>query len=268
MLAHRPKIGLWTVSAICLAFVLVAALQACDSAPKADPVLEAARHAYLNGYYMEAEMRYEEYLQSSPQGADRLEAWTRLLDLAVNVRSDLKKGVDLLEATLLEYGDDPDKALPLMTKLGDLYERTGNRDKAVELWQSSLGTGNLPPDVVVSIMLKMAKSYREQGYFDLAMDVYQDCARAAPDPGSKAQCLYELAQTYSFVQNFAQARATCEEVRRINGAPAEIQALATFLLAEISEYERKPSEARKLLESIQETYPNPKAVEIRLKNLD
>lgn len=231
-------------------------------------ILEEARAAYVGGYYMEAEAAYERYLKLRPQGEHRYEAWTRLFELAVNVRDNQKRGVEVLEAALLEFGDDPEQAIPLLTTLADLYERQGKREQAVEIWQKSLEKNHLPPEKVSEIMRRMAKAYRVQGYFDLAQDVYIDCAHAAQDPASKAMCLYELGLTYSLVDNFAKAREVLEEVRRMVGAPMETHALATFLLAEIAETERKTDEARKLLESIRDSYPNPKAVETRLRKLD
>jgi len=101
----------------------------------------------------------------------------------------------------------------------------------------------------------------------MAQEAMSGCMERALDPGLRAKCMYELAQTFSLLKNQVQARVWLEKIRELEDADPELRAQATFLLAEILEAEENIEEARELLKSILDTYPNPKAVEARIKYL-
>ena len=263
--AVRKKMRL--LLSVCL---LVAAifLVGCnhDRSPGAEDI-KHAREAYSKGLYLEAEKNYERYLQVEPQGKNLREAWERLSEIAIEIKGDLDRAVVLLEAMYLELGSDPHNAWRIMHQLGDVYAQLGNRPKAIESLERSLLYAEGTPERVFASQLRMAKLYRAMGSYDLVAVTLEDCADNAVDGQSKAICLYELAQSYSLISNWSQAKRALENLLDTPDVPNETRVLAIFLLADIYENERDYAKTHALLISIKDDYPNPKVIESRLASL-
>jgi tetratricopeptide (TPR) repeat protein len=246
--------------------MLVAVACTRDSSPGSEDI-QRARESYSKGFFLEAEKDYERYLQVEPQGEFRKEAWDRLSEIAVTIKGDLDRAVVLLEAMYLELGNDHQEAWKIMFQLGDVYAQLGNQLKAIEAFEKCLSHAEGSPERIHATQLRMAKLYRSMGNYDLVAATLENCADSAKDGNDKGMCLYELAQSYSFISNWNQAKRALETLLAIPDVGEETRVLATFLLADICENERDYSRARLLLESIKTTYPNPKVVEARLLNL-
>jgi len=123
------------------------------------------------------------------------------------------------------------------------------------------------PKNTYATQLRMAKLYRSMGNYELVADTLENCADSADNDESKARCLYELAQSYSFISNLNQSKRALESLLELKELSEETHALAVFLLADIYENERDYPKTKELLESIASTYPNPKVIESRLANL-
>lgn len=239
---------------------------ACGGQP-VDADLKAAREQYSQGYYLQSETGYERYLQRNPQGEFRKEAWNRLLNIALNIKGDLERSVSLLEAMSLEESHDKLERWKIMYQLGDIYMQLGKRSKAVETLEKSLMLAEDMPEQTVKTQLRLARIYRLQGNYDLVMEALNNCAESAATNEDKATCLYELAQSYSLINNWGLVRKALEQLLALDNVDEERRAMATFLLAEAFEYAHDYDKVRSLLESIRETYPNPKVVEARLRAL-
>ncbi|MBG0790609.1 MAG: tetratricopeptide repeat protein [Desulfovibrionaceae bacterium] len=248
------------------AAMTVVAACSSDSSPGREDI-ERARSSYSKGFYLEAEKDYERYLQIEPQGEHRKEAWDRLSEIAVSIKGDYDRAVVLLEAMYLELGEDPDEAWKIMFQLGDVYAELGNRAKAIESFEKCLVHAEDNPEHAYRTQLRMARLYRDMGSYDLVASTLENCADSATEPEVKARCLYELAQSYSIISGWNQAKKALEELLAIQGLSEETHALAVFLLADIYEHERDYRKTRELLGSILSTYPNPKVVESRLGSL-
>lgn len=242
-------------------------LYSCESEPEESSLVVQARQAYAAGHFSDAEALYEEYLQTVPEGEDRWEAWNRLLDLALNVRGDYETADALLEAMYLEFGEDPDMAWDLMSRLATIYESLGDTAKAVETWQKALRIEDLDASHLGDVFLHLAKLFQEQRDYDLALEALEACGESAEDDGIRFQCRYETAQTLGYMQNWHRAKQELDELLETEGLTDDIRALAVFMLADIFEHEGDYSEAQALLESIRETYPNPRVVETRIEHL-
>jgi len=229
--------------------------------------IEMARESYSKGLYLEAEKSYERYLQVEPQGQFRNEAWDRLSTIAVTIKGDYDRAVVLLEAMHLELGTDPEKAWEIMYQLGDVYDKLGNRPKAMESFEKCLVYAIESSEHIYTTQLRMAKLYRAMGNYEMVAITLENCADSAADNEARARCLYELAQSYSFISNWTHSRRALEALLELDDISAERHALAIFLLADIYENERNYAKTKELLESILDTYPNPKVVESRLANL-
>lgn len=238
-----------------------------DRAPKTDRDLAVAREAYTKGYYLEAESAYERYLQSRQDGAYRTEAWDRLLNIALNIKNDLDRSASLLEAMYLESGADPKRGAVLLHKMGDIYERKGERDRALANYEKALSAVEPTSDEASRIRLDIVRLYRKQGNYDLAIETLKNCVRDSSDDAFREQCRYELAQTYGFIKSWDMTRETLETLLHSDGATEETTIMATLLLADVYEQERQPQKARELLESIRTIHPNPMVIDARIKNL-
>lgn len=275
--------------AILLAVFLLCLLCGCVAEKKGTQDIDAARTAYANGNFMEAERLYESYLQCNAQGQDRWEAWNRLLDIALNVLGNYEKSTSLLESMSLEFAENPEQAWRLTSKLAQLQEDAKHWNEAVVTWQSALEINGLQDTRYPEIYLHLARIYRQRQAVDLAEEALEACESEARLPETKALCLYELAQTLENTQRRIEVQSialTPEQVRafdpkknqrrikelllrirNLDGVGSERKALAGFMLAGVYENTGNIPQAITLLESIHDSYPNPKVVEVRLAYL-
>lgn len=255
----------------CAALLLAAALAlaGCGQGGPVGPALDLsiARDAYAGGYFLEAETAYERYLQADPQGKHRLEAWTRLVEIASGVKGDLGKAVTLLETATLEYGGRPEANWPLLFRLGELYELQGQRRKAVETWGRCQDTSGGDVAKAVQAQMRMAVANRAMGKHDLAVDLLTQCVDQAKDVESKSRAMYELAQTYGLSWQWARARGILEGILALDKAPQEVKVMSAFLLADAYEAEHNIPKAREILTGLKDTYPNPEVIMARLATL-
>lgn len=229
--------------------------------------IENARSAYSKGFYLEAEKGYERYLQLEPQGEFRKEAWDRLSEISVAIKGDLDRTVVLLEAMYLELGTDPHEAWRIMFQLGDVYAQLGNQAKGIESYEKCLIHAEGNPEQTFKTHIRLAELYRALGNYDLVSVTLENCANSAGTEENKALCLYELAQSYTLIKNWKHSKRALERLLELNEVTEETRVLAVFLLADIYENERDYRKTKELLESIAQTYPNPKVIESRLANL-
>ncbi len=263
---RRAAYGCAQVLVITLALAFAAA---CDRGAPVGPALDLAiaRDAYAGGYFLEAETAYERYLQADPQGKHRLEAWTRLVEIASGVKGDLGKAVTLLETATLEYNSRPEANWSLLFRLGELYEQQGQRKKAVDAWGRCQDTSGGDAAKAVQAQMRMAVANRAQGKHDLAVDLLTQCLGQAKDVETKSRAMYELAQTYGLSWQWAKARGILENILALDKAPQEVKVMSAFLLADAYEAERNIPKAREILLSLKDTYPNPEVIVTRLATL-
>ncbi|MDK2955635.1 MAG: hypothetical protein PWQ57_1131 [Desulfovibrionales bacterium] len=255
------RLGLFLALCLCLGSV-----QACNSQDKPVSSLQEARSAFAEGYFLAAEKAFETYLKDNPTGKDRLEAWNRLVEIAVNVKGDSPAGVALLEAMLLEYGGQPDKAWSIMTQLGELLLHSRNLDKAVDVWRRRLEISGLTPHQKSLARLDLAVLLQRKGDYNSAQEILRECIQNAAMNQDKAGCLFELAQVRSFQKENDQARSALEELLALpqDSISKESRAHAAFALADLYESAHEFEKSKQLLQSILEDHPNPRAVRARL----
>lgn len=254
----------------CAALLLgLMGLTACDRGAPTGPALDLAiaRDAYAGGYFLEAEQAYERYLQSDPQGKHRLEAWTRLVEIASGVKGDLGKAVTLLETATLEYNGRPEVNWPLLFRLGELYELQGQRRKALDAWGRCQDTSGGDVAKSVQAQMRMAVANRALGKHDLAVELLTQCVAQAKDVETKSRAMYELAQTHALSAQWAKSMAILDEIMALDKAPQDVKVMSAYLLADGYEAQRNIPKAREILLSLKDTYPNPEVIVARLATL-
>ena len=260
--------GIRHCGSLLVAVLVLGMFMSCAEERELPSQVAEARESYAAGHFSDAEALYEEYLQTYPEGPQRWEAWNRLLDVALNVRGDYESGEALLEAMYLEFGMDPEIAFDLLSRLAGVYESMGDMDRAVQTWQECLKIEGLDIAHHPDVFMQLAKIFQLMRDYDLAVEALQACSDVTGDLAVKANCEYEMAQTLGYMQNWHRAKGVLDTVLEYEELDPELLALATFMLADIHEHEGDYSTARELLESIRDTYPNPRVVETRLEHLD
>jgi len=248
--------------------VLLLAATACHGSSEEKQILAQARQAFSDGQYFQAEESYEVYLSNWPQAKERWEAWQRLLHISLHVRGDNVTAAELLEAMLLEFGADPDKAADVMIQLGEVYG-WGLRqwDKAVQAWERCLDVRDLEPQTRYTVYHLLAQAYQEQGLYDQARDVLEQAVDVALTDQDKARSMYKLGLVHALQGDTKNAKYWLEQTLTIASLDKETRAVAAFSLADIYMQEEQLEKARDLLASILDTHPNPRAVEIKLEFL-
>ena len=243
-------------------------LGGCEDAPPepADGLLEA-RQAFARKEFLDAERQYELYLQQNPEGTQRWEAWERLVDIALSIRQDERLATDILEAMALEYNEDPKRGRASLERLGQVYESGHRWDQALGVWKRLLAFPGASRAEQGHAHLKSAKIYQLRGQNDLAVASLRSCLDMRTTPEVNAACLYELAQVFMMNEQGQQAKIYLTELGKMPDAPLEIKVLGAFALGDFEEEQGNFQKALDIFQSIKTIYPNPDAVEERIKGL-
>ena len=254
---------------LCLILALCAGLlTACEGEPQkpADELYEA-RQSFSRKEFLDAERQYERYLQQNPEGPQRWEAWERLVDIALSIREDQRLATDILEAMALEYSEDQERGKESLERLGQVYESGHRWDQALSAWRRLLVFPGVSQAEQGGLHLKLAKIYQLRGQNDLAAASLRSCLDMKTGPEVNASCLYELAQVFMMNEQGEQAKIYLTELGKMPEAPLEIKVLGAFALADFEEEQGNFQKSLDIFESIKDIYPNPDAVEARIKGL-
>jgi tetratricopeptide (TPR) repeat protein len=246
-------------------------LASCTSPDPGNELFSRAETSFSSGLYLQAEKLYEEYLQNFPQGKHRWQAWNTLYGIADMVKSDHEKALVLLEAMRLEYGNDPARFREVTERLADLHAQRGHWDKAADAWRQSLRQEPVDETTRCATILKLARAYKMLGQYEAVLSLLRETIDNSHSKGRiacEALLKYELAQTFTLVENWESARTILEDVIASGDLPAEDKGLATFLLAEVCVNQDQPDKALELLRSIRDSHPNPIAVEAMIRRLE
>ena len=238
-----------------------------DQAPPPADELYEARQAFSRKEFLDAESQYERYLQQHPEGAQRWEAWERLVDIALSIRGDQRLATEILEAMALEYNENPKLGREALENLGQVYESGHRWDQALVVWKRLLAFPGISKDEQGRLQLKLAKIYQLRGQNDLAVASLRSCLDMRTAPAVNAACLYELAQVFMMNEQGEQAKIYLMELGKQAQAPLEIKVLGAFALADFEEEQGNFQKSLDIFESIKSIYPNPEAVEARIKGL-
>ena len=255
--------------AVCLALFFCAGLfSGCTDEP-ARPAdgLHEARQAFARKEFLDAERQYELYLQQHPEGTQRWEAWERLVDIALSIRQDQRLATDILEAMALEYNEDPKLGKASLERLGQVYESGHRWDQALSAWRRLLVFPGVSKTEQAGLHLKLGKIYQLRGQNDLAASSLRACLDMRAAPEVNASCLYELAQVFMMNDQGQQAKIYLTELGKMPDAPLEVKVLGAFALADFEEEQGNFQKSLDIFKSIKAIYPNPDAVEERIKGL-
>ena len=240
----------------------------CAEEKAEDSYIDEARAAFGDKEYLEAEKLYERYLRQVPEGTDRWEAWDRVAYIAQNIRRNDGLTADILEAMALEYADRPELYQDVLLKLADIYEENFRWQRALSAWQRLLSTPGLNMDSEAKAHLHLAQIYQRRLEYQNATRHLEACLAMDLPSEFRAEALYNLSMVYSDQGEGKLAEEKLLELTTMKEAPNSIQVQGLFMLADLMEEQGKYKEALELFRSIEQTYPNQQAVEVRIKGLE
>ena len=248
---------------VCISF-----LNACTGEEDSNNSLQEARESFARKEYLDAEKLYERYLRYVPESTDRWEAWDRVAYIAMNIRRDERLTADVLEAMALEYGAEPERYQDVLKRLADIYESNHRWSRAKSAWERLLLTPGLPAAMRGEAHLHLAQIYQLRLDYPNAMKHLETCLQSELSPEIEARALYSLSTVYADQGESKQAEEKLFQLTTMQTAPEQIKVEGLFMLADLMEEQGKYKEALELFSSIEKTYPNPQAVEIRIKGLE
>ncbi len=245
--------------------LLAAVLWSCQE-PEKDTSgdLVEARTAMMKRDYLEAEKNFERYLIRNPDGADRWEVWNSLTDLALSVRNDRKAALELMEAMLIEYADDPARKRIISGRLAEQYRMARKYERAITLWSSVMDDADADPVERARACRNLATVYLRRLEFELAKESLGYCLELEIPDTVRAECLYDLAQTHMGMGDMDQAITYFRSVLGHTNITESQRTLTVFMLADALDQKGEETEALRLFTGISETYPNPRVVEQRI----
>jgi tetratricopeptide (TPR) repeat protein len=248
-------------------FLVVLPLVGCFDDDKQSDDLSDAREYMRHRDFMEAEKSFERYLRRNPDGADRLEVWNNLVDLAINVRHDRNAAIELLEAMTIEYEANSPERRMVQERLAEEYEQNRNYERAMWLWTALEKDPGTPELTRAAIYRKMSREYLRRLEFELAKESLAMCLNLNISQSAKSDCQYDLADAYMVMENVDEGIKELKNLLEQNGVDDELRVLSIFMLADALEQQEKKQEALNLFESIRFSYPNTSVIEARIEYL-
>ncbi|BAH73496.1 tetratricopeptide repeat protein [Solidesulfovibrio magneticus] len=256
--------------AICCLGLLLGAQAGCDG-PREDGsarLLETARRAFLDSQYLRAETAYEHYLQAYPTGADRLEAWRRLADIALDFRESPDKAATLLEAAVLEFAGDPATTADLLTTAASLrFDRKAYARAAADC-RGVVDLAGASDQRRLDCHLLLGRLELAQRNDAQALARYEACRQSDLPRTESARCALAQAELLLRLERFKEAEPLLHEIfATANSAPA-LRAQAGFALGQLKEASSDKAAAREIYKATRPLHPNPLVVDKRLELLD
>ena len=215
----------------------------------------------------DAEMFYERYLRKNPTGDQRWNVWQNLLNISLNIRQDKITAKDYLEIMLLEYDEEPVKRRDIQMELAAVSNDLRMYERAVTLWEKLVEDEGTPDEDKAAFYRALSHAYMRRLEFTMATDVLELCLKLNVSLSTKADCLYDVGEAEMITGNMAESEKALRSLLAMPEATPQRRVLAVFMLADVLEQQNRPEEAVKLFESIRESYPNTRVVEMRIAAL-
>ena len=259
-----------TLVATCCLGLLLAAQAGCDG-PREDGsarLLETARRAFLDSQYLRAETAYEHYLQAYPAGPDRLEAWRRLADIALDFRESPDKAATLLEAAVLEFAGDPAiRADLLATAAGLRFDRKAYARAAADC-RAVVDLSGAPDQRRLDCQLLLGRLELAQRNDAQAIARYEACRQSDLPRTESARCTLAQAELLLRLERYADAEPLLQELFAAASLAPALRAQAGFALGQLKEAAGDKAAAREIFKAVRPLHPNPLVVDKRLELLD
>jgi hypothetical protein len=230
-------------------------------------LLETARRAFLDSQYLRAEAAYEHYLQAYPDGRDRLEAWRRLADIALDFRESPDKAAGLLEAAVLEFGNDPATTADLLATAASLRFARKEYGRAAAQCRTVTELSGAPADKQLDCHLLLARVELAGRNEQQAFARYETCRQSGLPQADAARCTLTQAELLLRLERLHEAEPLLQAVFGAASLSPALRAQAGFALGQIYEAGQDKNAARNIYQAVKPLHPNPLVVDKRLEYL-
>ena len=165
---------------------------------------------------------------------------------------------------LIEYAEVPAKTRVISSQLAELYRLGRNYERALTLWSAVAEDTRADAVERARACRNLAGVYIRRLEFELAKESLGYCLALDIPDTVRAECFYDLAQTYVGIGDLDKAITFFRSVLALSNIPESMRTLTVFMLADVHEQKGNSAEALTLFTSISEEYPNRRVVEQRI----
>lgn len=226
-----------------------------------------AETAFSHGRLNEAAQLYEIFLENETNFPERFIAWQRLLTIYQDIGRNTEKGLNILKAMSVEYENDREKLWFIYMKIGQLYSRRNNFDSSIEFYERTLTIEADDQELVQSYQSLAEVYYKKRDYL-ASVQLLEEFLSSDNSslPAGTGRIYYLLGRSYYQLKNTDSAVQYLRRSFDMNG-PENHRAKAGMLLYDMYLEMEDFENARKILEKLEEFYPNPKVIRLRLDDL-
>lgn len=232
-----------------------------------DALLDAARQAFLDGRYGDAEHDYQTYLERFPKGTARLEAWQRLADISQDIRISPQKAALLLETAALENAGSSPIQATLSLRAARLRAEVKDYARATNLLTNVTNLSGLDAAMLAKACRQLARTRVQAGDTVGGLAAYALCRDKVSDVGQRSLCDLARARLLMQLDQVQAAEPILHEIFVDKHLPASVRGEAGFALGQLAEAGHDREAARTYYEQVRDMYPNPLAVAHKLNYL-
>ena len=243
------------LSLLAMAFC-ICLLAACRVEGEETRYLKKADRTFEKSLYQDSRQAYEDFLRSTEAGDDRRwRAWNRLVIISRDVYGDFSRAMKLLETMRLEFGFQKDRLQHILFDMGQMYQRMGEDDKAVDAYTSlvRMEGGDVVLQARSARLLSMILVLRKD--IETAREVLNSVlSRSLPQ---KERQDLQLQMGRILVLSGMDKEAEKVLAGAASGPDAAMAAEAGFSLADLARQAGRYQEAMDLYLRFQDSHPNP-----------
>ena len=225
---------------------------------------QLADKLYIEKKYDASIHEFEKIIQRDPLGSFGVEALNRIAmiqHLYLDLPEDALKSYKLL----LKRTDDQEIRREAQTVIANVYfERFSDYEKSAEQYKEILETDPTRKDADY-LMYRLARSHFLQAKFDKAAQSYRELMNRFPSTDYARKAALELANSLGSLGKCAEAIPLFEDI--VKTETNELKTLAIFEMANCYETLDDLDKSYDLLAGIQETYPNPSVISLKMQKI-
>ena len=230
--------------------------------------LDEAIFAMRDREWRRAEKHLERFLITAKDPEERWQAWQKLLEVTERGGQDKRWISDSLETMLLEFQGQPEKQQIVLRRMAENQESVRDYDNAIASWLQWASLPGLSDEQRLEVYQRIASLQMRNKRLQGAEGTLHECLSLPLADYKKSECYYSLAELNILREELEEGTATLQQLLDMEKISPDLNARATFLLADILQQKKENAEALKLFKSIRGIYPNPLAVAARIAALE
>ncbi len=253
-----------------LLMLSITLLASCETVLEDD--FTAAKNAINNSNFILAEKLLDNFLQDNLEHEMRFDAYLLMVALLHEKRANSRLAAEYLEEMLSEFGSNSARLQLILQKLAKINEEMKNYGLAVEVLQQLVNVPNLSDTENLKAHRRMAHMqilmYNLSEAENNLLNSLSISASTYEDELEKISILYDLAYVYLLQDKLAESEMLAKQIIDDERTGDSLKVLTNFLMANALQLQDKFVEALELLRNIRDIYPNPNAIDERIKYLE